>query len=353
MFIVIGKKYNMKLAIHQNDKIFTHYSLWTNSWIEYCKNNDIEYDVVNCYDFNILEKLRNYDALLWHFGNYVLQDMLFARSILFSAKRMGLKIFPDYNDCWHFDDKIAETYALQSVGAPIPKSWMFYTLDDLISWAEANNKYTMVAKLRTGSGSHNVVMIKSKSQLISYGKKMFSKGFSPVPSLSFKATSQMKSSRSLEDIKKRLKKLPQFLHTLSRAKQFPNEKNYVFLQEFVPNDGFDLKIVAVGNKLSYICRSIRKNDFRASGGGDLYYDKKLVTEDIINSAFETNEKLGIQCMGYDYVVDKRTEKGVIVEMSYGFNHEALIGAQGYWDKNLEWYNEPLNTPEEIIKNIIG
>lgn len=343
----------MKIAIHQNDKIFKHYSSWTYPWIEYCKKNGIEFGILNCYDYDILYQLKNYDALLWHFGNYVLQDMLFARSILYSAKKMGLKIFPDYNDCWHFDDKIAETYALQAVNAPIPRSWMFYTYNDLKIWADQNKEFPLIAKLRTGSGSHNVVMIKSKSQLITYGKKMFSKGFSPVPSLSFKATSQMKSSRSLEDVKKRLKKLPQFLHTLSRAKQFPSEKNYVYLQEFVPNDGFDLKIVAVGNKLSYICRSIRKNDFRASGGGDLYYDKNLVTEDIINSAFETNEKLGIQCMGYDYVVDKRTGKGVIVEMSYGFNHQALIDAQGYWDKDMKWHMEPLNAPEEIIKNIIG
>jgi len=342
----------MRIAIHENKNIFNHYSTWTIPWMEYCEKKNIEYKIVNCYDYDIIDQLKEFDALLWHFGNYVLQDMLFARSILYSAKKMGLKVFPDYEDAWHFDDKIAETYALQSVGAPIPKSWMFYTYKDLEKWAQNEIDLPFVAKLRTGSGSHNVVKIKSKSQLLSYGKKMFTNGLSPVPSFGFKASSQLKSSRNFNDFKQRLKKLPQFLHTLSRAKQFPNEKNYVYLQEFIPNEGFDLKIVAVGDKLSYICRNIRKGEFRASGGGDLFYDKSLVTMDIIESAFETNKKLGLKCMGYDYVVDKRTNKGVIVEMSYGFSHTALLGARGYWDRKINWINEPLNTPEEIIINLL-
>jgi glutathione synthase/RimK-type ligase-like ATP-grasp enzyme len=42
------------------------------------------------------------------------------------------------------------------------------------------------------------------------------------------------------------------LRTLNSAKKFPNEKEYVFLQEFIPNNGNDLKIDVVGDKLSFI-----------------------------------------------------------------------------------------------------
>ena len=75
---------------------------------------------------------------------------------------------------------------------------------------------------------------------------------------------------------------------------FSKEKGYVYFQEFIPNDGFDLKIVVIGDKLSFIGRKIRKDDFRASGGGDLFYDKNLVTQNVISSAFSTNDKLGLQ-----------------------------------------------------------
>ena len=58
-------------------------------------------------------------------------------------------------------------------------------------------------------------------------------------------------------------------------------------------------------------------------------------------------------MGYDYVVDKETGEGLIVEMSYGFSHEAIMSSGGYYDRNLQWHDEPLNAPYEIIKHIIN
>jgi len=111
--------------------------------------------------------------------------------------------------------------------------------------------------------------------------------------------------------------------------------------------------VVIGDKLSFIARNVRKGDFRASGGGDLFFDKSLVSRDILESAFKTNDKLGFQCMGYDYVVDKRTGIGKIVEISYGFSHTALLQAGGYWDRAYVWHDEPLNAPCETIENLIN
>ncbi|GHT33432.1 hypothetical protein AGMMS49574_19080 [Bacteroidia bacterium] len=114
-----------------------------------------------------------------------------------------------------------------------------------------------------------------------------------------------------------------------------------------------MKVVVVNDiKLGFIARHIRKNDFRASGGEDIYFDKSLVTKNIIDSAFYVSDQLGFQCMGYDYVVDSKTGKGQIVEMSYGFSHTALLQANGYFDRNGKWYDEPLNAPEEILENIL-
>jgi len=341
-----------RIAVHQDKNTKVHSTSWSNPWIEYLEKSNLKYEVINCFENGILEKLRSFNVLLWHFGNYIYKDMVFARSILYSAKQMGLKVFPNYNDAWHFDDKIAQMYILQSVNAPIPKSYVFYKNEDLYNWLRNFSEFPVVSKLKSGSGSHNVKLIKNRHELKKYANRMFSIGFSPAPSFKFKAISNLKSSKSKKDVISRLKRLPEFIRTLSGAREFPNEKGYVYLQEFIPSDGFDLKIVVVGDKLSYIGRNIRKGDFRASGGGDLFYNKELVTKDIITSAFETSDKLGFQCMGYDYVIDKRTGKGVIVEISYGFSHSALLQAGGYWDREFNWHNEPLNAPEEVLKNII-
>jgi len=342
----------LKVAIHQNKKIFDHSTSWSKAWIDYCIQNNIDYEIVNCYENNILQNLKNFDCLLWHFGNYVLPDMLFARSILNSAEQMGLKVFPDHNTSWHFDDKIAQMYLLQSINAPIPDFWVFYTLGDCLKWIEDKAVFPLVAKLRSGSGSNNVKLVKNKIEAISYAKKMFSVGFNPSPKPLFKTKSNILSAKNFATFFHRFKRIPDFIETMISAKQFPNEKNYVFFQEFIPNGGFDIKIIVVKDKLSYVCRKSRGNDFRASGSGDLFYNQKCVSENLIDSAFNISEKLNLQCMGYDFVVNNISGAGKIVEMSYGFSHVALMGSNGYWDKKQIWNNDSLNAPNEALISLL-
>lgn len=341
----------MKIALLQDINIKLHSSNWFIPWEKYCKENNIEFSVINPYKHNVIKELATFDVVLWHFSGYVYKDMLIAKDILFSAKKMGKRVFPDFDDCWHFDDKIAETYLLQSIDAPLPKSFMYYSFEDLKN-ALNTLSFPIIAKLRNGSGSHNVKLIKDKSALEKYAQQMFSKGFNSSPSLLYKTSSNIKSSKSLKVFYNRAKRIPEFLKTLAAAKVFPNEKGYVYLQEFIPNNGFDLKVVVIGDKLSFIGRNIREGDFRASGGGDLFYDRKFITKNVIDSAFRTNDLLGFKCMGYDYVVNKETGEGIIIEISYGFSHEALLLANGYFDREANWHEKPLNAPVEIIQNIL-
>jgi hypothetical protein len=111
-------------------------------------------------------------------------------------------------------------------------------------------------------------------------------------------------------------------------------------------------VVVAGEKLGFIGRHTRENDFRASGGGDIYFDRSLITKNIIDSAFYINDKLGFQCMGYDYVVNQQNGRGNIVEMSYGFSHAALLQAGGYFDNTGTWHETPFNAPQEILKNCL-
>lgn len=342
----------MKIAIHQNKKIFDHSVPWDKEWINYCKKYNISFEIVDCFRNDIIDKLKNFDILVWNFQNYVLQEMLFARSILNVAKNMGLKVFPDFNTAWHYDDKVAEMYLLQSVNAPMPRSWIFSSKEVCDSWIDKEAEFPIISKLRCGSGSHNVKMIDSKDKANAYVKKMFKNGLKSTPDLFFKASSNFKTAKDWNSILKRIKRIPEFLQTLSRARRFGRERDYAYFQEYIPNNGFDIKVAVIGNKVSFLIRDIRKGDFRASGGGSVYFDKSLVPENVLKSAFEISDKLGFQCMGYDYVVDKHTNEGKIVEISYGFSHKAIMGAKGYWDRDLVWQEEPLNAPAEIIKSLM-
>lgn len=340
----------MRIGIHKNDKIFNHSTLWHDEWIKFCKRENIEYEVIDCYSLNLIEISKKFDIVLWHLSNYALQDMNFGRNIIKCLETLGVRVFPNSNALFHFDDKVAESFVLETIGAPIPKYWTFFTKENLINFLDENRlNYPIISKLKCGSGASNVKLIDNKSNLIKYGNRMFAKGIDSSPSIFFKAKSNIVSSKSKAVFIKRFKRIPDFMRTYINSRKFSKEKGYVYLQEFIKNDGFDLKIVVVGNKVSYIARGTRKNDFRASGGGTLFFDKSLVSRDIVESALETTRKLGVMCMGYDYVVESSTSKGYIIEMSYGFSHTALMDARGYWDSNFIWHDEVLNVPNEIIK----
>lgn len=344
----------MRFAIVHTKGAPMHSTSWVGPWAEYCEANGIEYEFVNLMSGDAVDKLQKFDAVLWHFGLYNLKAMLFSRSILYTAKMMGLKVFPDFNESWHFDDKVAEMYVLKAVGAPIPDSYVYYSYPLLEKNVNSGNMtFPLVAKLRTGAGSHNVSLIKTERDLLSYGRTMLKgNGFCASPSLIYKASSNIRSIQSKTDFMNKFSRIPEFLNTLKGAKQFPREKGYVYLQEFIPNEGYDMKVVVVGDKCSGLIRPVRSFDFRASGGGEVFFNKKYFTPEIIRSAFETTDKLGMQCVGYDYVVNKDTGEGKIVEMSYGFAHSAVMASGGYFDRDFVWHEEPLNAPAEIIKNML-
>lgn len=332
-----------------------HSSNYAHEWIPYCEALGLDYDVVDLLAVdNAIDLVRGYDILLWHFDNYDYAEMLEARSILYSAAHMGVSTFPCFSDVWHFDDKVAEMYALQAVGAPIPRSHVFYDMEHLRrSLANKTLDFPIVAKLRTGSGSHNVKLLRDEESLLTYAQQMFAEGFNPAPKALYKASSHLRSAKSWKSFVAKLKRLPEFIRTRRRAGEFPNERGYVYLQEFVPNDGFDLKVVVLGNKITGLYRPIRSHDFRASGGGAVAYDNNLLSSELREDLFRIADALGVQSIGYDVVINKDSGQAYVIEISYGFSAQAIEGAGGYFDRQGVWHSEPLNTPKEILNNLLA
>ncbi len=341
------------VAICSNERIFKHSTSWVYEWIHQCEAKGIPFEVVNCYRYDIIAHLQDYSVLLWHYSHYVLPDIMEAQNILNIAASLGLRVFPDNNTGWHFDDKVAEMYALQSINAPIPDSWVFYDKKDCLSWLENEAQYPIVAKLKSGSGSNNVKLLHNVKKAKSYANQMFSSGFKPVPSIMYKAYSKTQSAEDLKMFIARAKRIPEFLLTRKCARKMPRERGYCYFQQFIPNNGYDLKIVVVRDKMSFLARHTRKGDFRASGSGSIYYEKALVTDEIRESAFAVADKLKLQCIGLDYVVNNLTGRGLIVEMCYGFDWQAQYDLGGYWDRVGNWHNEPLNVPAEVLNNLVS
>ena len=94
----------MKIAIHHRKGSFSE------RWIQYCKENSMEYGLVDAYSSDIITTLKGYDCFMWHFHHGDYRECLFAKELIKAIEMAGIKTFPNSNTSWHFDDKVAEKY---------------------------------------------------------------------------------------------------------------------------------------------------------------------------------------------------------------------------------------------------
>ena len=343
----------MRVGIHRRCDEPVHTNSWSGPWEEYCKSSGLAYEVVDLLSPETPERLLEFDVLVYHVSNAKRSDMLHGRSVLRAAKAAGAWVFPDDPDAWHFDDKVAQSYLLSALGAPIPRWKAFHSMPEYAAWLSELAEYPFVAKLKAGSGSHHVSLIHTPAEAHAYGARMFGPGIHPRPNLAFKARSNVQSARSIRQVLSRARRIPEFLRTRRNIGRFDVEQGYVYVQEFIPNAGYDIKIAVVNGKVGYFARHVRPGDFRASGGGAFFYDRAVVPKTVVRAAQETARRLGSLCMGFDFVVNSESGEPRIVEMSYGFSHRGILDAGGHWDADGTWVEAPLSVPVEIIRALVS
>jgi glutathione synthase/RimK-type ligase-like ATP-grasp enzyme len=319
----------MIIAIHNSKNGFHP------RWVDYCERNSIPYKLVDCYDNNIIEEIKDCDALMWHFHQGNLKDNLIAKQMLFALEQSGLIVFPNFNTSWHFDDKIGQMYLLQSIEAPMVSSFLFFDHQDAINWISQTN-FPKVFKLRGGAGSQNVKLIRNKFDARRIVNKAFSGGFSKYDSWGSLKERIYKFKRGKAGVKDVLKAIVRLVYKPEYARKSSKEVGYVYFQDFIANNDSDIRIIVIAKRAFGLKRFVRDGDFRASGSGKFAYDRELFDEEAIRIAFEVNQKLGLQIGVYDFIFNEAREP-LIVEVSYGYSHEAYDKCPGYWDDNLNWH----------------
>ena len=336
----------MKIAIHHSTDSFS----FSNRWIQYFKLKNIKYKIVDCYSNNIIQDIDDCDVLMWHFSNYRVQDTLMARHVLFTAQKMGKRVFPDFETSWHFDDKVAQKYLLESVGAPMVPSFVFYNKLDTINFLKIA-KFPIVFKLRRGSGGNAVKLLNTFKEAKKIINKAFGKG---VPQMDFVSIFYDRIQKYRDGIEPFVAVLKGFSRIFIKSKFYKTsqpEKGYAYFQEFIPNNLFDIRIIVIGDKAFALKRFVRKNDFRASGSGNIAYAKEEFDERCVSISFDVSSKLKAQCIAYDYVFDANNYP-LIVEVSYGFSPDSYDLCKGYWDKNLKWFEGKFNPYGWMIEDIL-
>ena len=327
------------IAVHPTKGTFS------DRWIQYCEEHGISHRIVNCYSTDIIAQLRDCSALLWHIRHGTATDLMIGRHVLLAAAAMGLKVFPDHNTAWHFDDKIAQKYLLEAIHAPLVPSWVFYNLEGAIAWIETAS-FPKVFKLRRGSGSRNVRLARTKAQAASLARQAFSGGFRLSGTASqelWKVTHHWRK----RDLTEFLMGLPgKARNRLRLDRAVGRERGYVYFQEFMAANEFDTRISIIGNRAFGFTRNVRPGDFRASGSGRIVFDRSRIDPAAIRIAFHVAQTLQTQSCAFDFVNDG-SGRTKICEISFGYEPGPVHDAGGFWDLDLNWHEGP-TWPEDAI-----
>src|SRR5690606_31496309 len=105
---------------------------------------------LDCYADDIVSQVMDCDAVMWHWSHSDAKAVLFARQLLTALQAAGKRVFPSDASGWHFDDKIAQKYLLEAIGAPLVPSHVFYDPKTALEWLD-QAVFPVVFKLRGGA----------------------------------------------------------------------------------------------------------------------------------------------------------------------------------------------------------
>lgn len=335
----------MKVAIHKGSNDYSK------RWISFCEENKIPYTEVNCFDNDIVEKVKNYQILLWHWRWIHPESQLAAKQIVLALQNMNICIYPDANTCWHYDDKIGQKYLLEAIDAPTIPTHIFYDKSQALEFVE-KTQFPKVFKLRCGSASANVRLIRSKKEAERICKIAFSNGFKPMGSFLGDVKVKLKHIENSYAFYQKITRFPRSVKNFLYANRFiPRQKGYVFFQDFLPGNNTDTRITVIGNKAFGAIRHVRKNDFRASGSGEREYAHEKIDLRFVETAFSVSKSLKTQSLAFDFLNGLNNEPR-ICEISYCLPNFAISEAEGYWDNELHWHPGTFYIEDLIIEKMI-
>ncbi len=341
-----------QVAIHHRSRS------WSDRWIEYCDIHAIPYKQVNCLDSDIIKQLTSFDCLLWHWSHGDPREQLMARHVIRAAEAMGVKVFPDTATCWHFDDKIAQKYLLEAIGASLVPTHVFYDLKEAFCWIDRAS-FPKVFKLRRGAGSSNVRLVHSATEARALAERAFSSGISPVPHYGQDALQRYRAAKRRGDLLNVVRRLPRVLATIRHNRRMMGpEKGYIYFQDFIPGNDFDTRVVVIGDRAFAFIRIVRPGDFRASGSGENVYDPHRINQKCVETAFDVARKIGSQSLAFDFVIGE-SQQPLLLEVSYAFGASkytnaghAVHSCPGYWDGRLDWHQGHMWPQDAILIDLL-
>jgi glutathione synthase/RimK-type ligase-like ATP-grasp enzyme len=285
---------------------------------------------------NFWDDIKSLDVLIYKWGHDHHNHQIATTILPVIENSLGIKCFPDWSTCWHFDDKVKQYYLLKENGFPVVDSFVFWKKDAAIEWLINYNDFPLVFKLRNGAGSMSVRLIKNRKKAKKQITRMFRKGILQTEI----SPSQLVQILNFDPIKTFRYYAIGFRNRYiypERRQFWIRHKNYIYFQKFLSGNQWDTRVTTAGNRAHAFRRFNRPNDFRASGSNRWDINPSEIDMRMIKIALGISKKLKFQAMAYDFIYDENKDPKII-EMSYLYGGAGYPDfMNGYWDENLKWH----------------
>ncbi|MEE4538014.1 MAG: hypothetical protein V2J51_05935 [Erythrobacter sp.] len=333
------------IAIHVKTGAFAE------GWAQYCEKHGVPFRRVDCFASDIVSQLQGCRALLWHWQHHDYRAALFARQLIASLESKGMLVFPGTSTCWHYDDKVGQKYLLEAVGAPLVRSHVFYEAASAMRWLDSA-EFPIVWKLRGGAGSQNVRLVQSRQEAVSIVRKSFGRGWQAVRTHALQErVREFRDNPGLITFTNIGRGVVRAVIPHEKDRNRERDRNYVYFQDFVPNNDFDVRTIVIGDRAFGIKRMVRPGDFRASGSGAIIHRPDAIPEECIRISFDVTESIGSQCCAFDFVRSGKEWK--IIEISYAFALPGYADCPGYWDRQLSWHAGAFHPERFMIEDVLA
>lgn len=254
--------------------------------------------------------------------------------ILLLIRTSGGILIPDFIHFRAHENKYLQELIKTDLNIDAPKSILVSTIEEGMNKIK-DIRYPVVAKLSSGYGSSSVSLLKNINEASEYLNK------------------------SLTGIVKKRKNIFKYRKKIEEYRgKYPLKVGKIIFQEFIEGLENDWKIVIFGNKLFYLKRFIRPNDFRASGSGNFDSSQPPGSE-LMRFAFSVKVKLNTPWVSLD-IVQKQDRFYLIEYQCVHFGMYTVIKSRSHFVLNGDTLTEsrsPVNADmlfaEELYNYING
>jgi glutathione synthase/RimK-type ligase-like ATP-grasp enzyme len=217
---------------------------WT-KYLRFLETNGFPHGLFDLHAHDWIEKAASYDVVVGIVSNEVsrLEEVRVKYHVLEAF--MGKICYPSAEQALLYENKCLEADIAQIYGLPMARTFVSRSREDALAGLDTL-RYPLVSKVNQSSGSLGVELVKSPRE----ARRIVHQAFS-------------RNGRRVH--------VPWF-----------RQRHYVYFQEFVPNDGYDVRVVLVGDRAFGYYRKVPRGDFRASGMGAV--EKRALPEEAIRVA---------------------------------------------------------------------